>query len=160
VVALRPARFQVSRSAVIAGPPATVFPHVNELPKWKAWSPWQRLDPDAKNTFSGPESGVGSSMAWEGNNQVGSGRMTVTESATDNRVVFRLDFEKPFRATHTAEFTFAPEGAGTRVTWTMTGNNGFMGKLVSLFMNCDKMIGAQFEAGLANLDEVVRSGRS
>jgi hypothetical protein len=157
VVALQPSHFTYSRSATIAAAPAAVFPHVNDLRQWEAWSPWAKLDPKMKVTYSGPSAGVGAVSAWAGNNDVGEGSMTVTESRPSELVRFRLDFVKPFAATNTAEFTFKPEGNGTVVTWSMSGENNFVCKAVGLFMNCDKMIGAEFEKGLADLKKVVEA---
>ncbi|MBI3191328.1 MAG: SRPBCC family protein [Pedosphaera parvula] len=157
VVAMQPSEFRVARSATIAAPPETVFSHVNELKKWEAWSPWAKLDPNAKSTFSGPPAGVGAVMAWAGNNQVGEGRMTITESRPSETVRFKLEFFKPMAGVCTAHFTFKPEGQQTTVTWTMEGTNNFIAKAISLFMNCDKMVGGQFEKGLASMKAVVET---
>ena len=150
-VAARPADFKISRSATVPAAPAVVFPHVNDLHKWQAWSPWAKLDPNAKNTYEGPPEGVGASFAWDGNRNVGAGKMTITESKANELVRFRLDFEKPMKGTNIAEFTFQAQDKGTVVTWTMTGKYGFMGKLFDMIINCEKMVGAQFEKGLADL---------
>jgi uncharacterized protein YndB with AHSA1/START domain len=152
IVALQPADFRVVRSATIAAAPAAVFAQVNDMHKWQTWSPWAKLDPAAKNTFEGPPAGTGATFAWAGNSAVGEGRMTVTESRPDERVRFRLDFLKPMAATSTAEFTFKPDGKQTVVTWSMEGKNNFLAKAFCLFMNMDKMVGGQFEQGLANLN--------
>jgi uncharacterized protein YndB with AHSA1/START domain len=157
VVALQPADFRISRSASIAVPPSIVFEHINDLHKWNAWSPWARMDPNAKNTFEGPPAGVGASFAWAGNEKVGEGRMTITESQPADRVLMKLEFFKPFTATNAAEFTFKPEGNQTVVTWTMSGRSKFVGKAIGLIMNCEKMIGGQFEQGFANLKTIVES---
>ncbi len=154
VVATRPADFRVTRSTTIAALPDAVFPHVNELKKWDAWSPWAKLDPNAKNSFDGPPSGKGAAMSWAGNNDVGEGRMTIMESRANELVRFHLEFLKPMAGTSEAEFNFQPAGNQTTVTWTMTGKNSFMAKAVSLFMDCDKMVGGQFEQGLAGLKTV------
>ena len=156
-VASRPSEFSVTRSARIPAATTEVFEHVNDLHKWEAWSPWARLDPAAKNSFDGPSAGTGASMSWSGNNKVGQGKMTITESRPNGLIRFRLEFLKPFQATNTAEFTFSPEGNQTAVTWTMSGKNNFMFKAMGLFMNCDKMVGGQFEQGLANLSSVTQS---
>lgn len=158
IVSLRPSDFRVTRTGRINAPIGVVFENVNDLHKWEAWSPWAKLDPNAKNTYDGPISGTGASMAWVGNNKVGEGRMTITDSRPGEKVQFRLEFFKPFKATHTAEFTFKSEGEQTTVTWSMFGKNNFMGKAIGLFMNCDKMIGSQFEQGLANLNSVSQPG--
>jgi hypothetical protein len=151
VVARQPSQFRVVRGAVIPCPPTVVFPHVADLQKWQAWSPWAKLDPNSKISFDGPPNRVGSSFTWAGNDQVGEGRMTILESKPNELVRFRLDFEKPFKATNEAVFTFHPEGPGTAVEWSMSGTKNFLFKAVGLFMNRDKMVGSQFEDGLANL---------
>jgi uncharacterized protein YndB with AHSA1/START domain len=157
VVASRHTDFRISRSASIAAPPDIVFEHFNDLHKWNAWSPWARMDPNARQTFAGPPAGVGASYAWAGNKKVGEGRMTITEAQPAERVLMRLEFFKPFTATHITEFTFKPEGDQTAATWSMTGKNSFVGKAITLIMNCDKMIGGQFEQGFANLKSIVES---
>lgn len=157
VVATRPEDFRISRAAIIAAPPGVVFEQVNTLRNWHEWSPWAKLDPNATETFEGPPAGVGSSFSWAGNSKVGAGKMTVLESKPNALVRFQLEFLKPFKATNTAEFTFGPEGAQTRVTWTMTGKNNFAAKAFSMFMDCDKMVGGDFEKGLAQLNSVCQS---
>jgi uncharacterized protein YndB with AHSA1/START domain len=158
VVALQPSDFRILRSAVIGAPPAAVFPHVNDLHLWEEWSPWAKLDPNAKSTFDGPPAGIGASMAWAGNNKVGEGRMTITESRPNDLIRFRLDFFKPMKATNDSEFTFKPQGNQTAVTWSMSGKNNFMGKAFGLIVNCDRMIGSKFEKGLAQLNTVATAG--
>jgi hypothetical protein len=158
-IAARPSEFRTTRSAKIAAPPSAVFAQVNDLRRWDAWSPWARLDPDCKNTYAGPPAGKGAKFHWAGNSQVGEGRMEIIESRPSDLVRLRLDFLKPFKATNTAEFTFKPDGGQTNVTWSMFGTNNFMFKAMGLFMNCDKMVGGQFEQGLANMkSEVEKSG--
>src|SRR5439155_24076560 len=139
-----------SRSAKIAALPSAVFAQVNDYHNWDAWSPWAKLDPDAKVTFEGPTSGAGSTFTWSGNDKVGAGRQTIVESVPDELVRIKLEFEKPFKATNTAEFTFKPDGEQTLVTWTMFGQNNFMGKTFSLISDCDKMVGSEFEKVLAS----------
>jgi uncharacterized protein YndB with AHSA1/START domain len=151
----QPNRFSVTRTTTINASPETIFPHVNDLQLWGAWSPWARLDPTAKYTFEGLTSGTGAKTSWEGNRKVGAGSMAITDSRPYETIKFRLDFLKPMKASNTAEFTFKPQGSQTLVSWTMSGDNNFMSKLVSLFMNCEKMVGDQFDQGLANLKEVV-----
>jgi uncharacterized protein YndB with AHSA1/START domain len=155
VVLTRPDNFKVERSATIPAPPAAVFAQVNDLHKWKEWSPWAKLDPNAKETFSGPEAGKGASFAWSGNSEVGEGSMTITDSRPNELVAFNLVFVKPFAGTSTAEFTFKPEGDQTNVTWAMSGRNNFIAKAIGLFMDCDKMVGGQFEQGFTNLKAAV-----
>jgi len=151
VIAGQPDEFTVTRSANISAPPEKIFAHVNDLHQWEAWSPWAKLDPNSKSTFSGADAGAGAVMAWAGNNQVGVGQMTITESKAGESIRFRLEFQKPMRATNTAEFTFRPAGNQTLVTWSMRGESNFMGKIFGLFMDCDQMVGGQFEKGLASL---------
>lgn len=157
VVALQPSEFSVSRSATIAAAPAAIFPHVNEPRKWEAWNPWGKLDRAMKLTYDGPPAGVGAAYAWAGNNDVGEGRMTVTESQANERIRFRLEFFKPMAGVCDTVFTFQPDSNGTAVTWTMSGKNNFLAKVMCLFMSMDKMIGGQFEQGLATLKTVAES---
>lgn len=158
IVAGQPDDFKVTRSATISARPDGVFPQVNELKKWEAWSPWAKLDPNAKSTFEGPAAGAGAAMLWSGNNKVGQGKMTITESEPSHLIRLRLEFLRPFKATNTAEFRFAPEGGRTLVSWSMLGRNNLMSKVFSLLMDCDKMVGRDFEKGLASLKGVAESG--
>jgi hypothetical protein len=154
-IATRPAEFTVTRSAQFAAPAPTVFAQVNELRKWKAWSPWAKKDPQAKETYVGPAAGAGASMAWAGNREVGEGRMTIVESRPAELVRFKLEFFKPFAATNDAEFAFRPAGGGTEVTWTMRGRNNFIGKAMCLVFDMDRMVGGDFEKGLAVIRDIV-----
>jgi len=158
IIASQPPAFRITRSATIAAPPEAVFPQVNDLRKWEAWSPWAKMDPDCKMTFEGPAAGTGASYAWAGNNKVGEGHMLITESKPAELILMKLDFLKPMKATNVTEFTFKPEGGRTVVTWTMSGTNNFMGKAFGLIVNCDKMIGGQFEKGLADMKALVEAG--
>lgn len=151
VVAMQPADFRVSRSTSVGAPPAEAFDQVNDFRRWEAWSPWAKLDPQMKTTYSGAQSGAGSVYEWAGNDEVGEGRMTILESKPGELVSIKLEFLKPFEATNTAEFTFKSEGESTLVTWSMFGKNGFMGKAIHLFMDMDEMVGGDFEKGLAQL---------
>jgi uncharacterized protein YndB with AHSA1/START domain len=160
VVAMQPAAFRVVRTASIAAPPAAVFERVNDLHAWQAWSPWQKLDPAMTQTYDGPQAGAGAGMAWSGNNKVGQGRMTITDSRPDDLVRLRLEFLRPFKATNTAEFTFQPQAGQTLVTWAMTGERNFVFKAFGLFMNMDKLIGRDFEHGLAQLKSVTEAAGS
>ncbi len=157
IVATRPSDFRVTRSDAIAAPAEQVFPQVNELRNWEAWKPWGKMDPNCKMTYEGPPAGVGASYAWAGNNKVGEGRKTITESQPNELVRFRLEFAKPMKATNTAEFTFKPDGDQTVVTWTMSGKNNFIGKAFGLVVNCDKMVGDQFEKGLAQMKSLAEA---
>jgi uncharacterized protein YndB with AHSA1/START domain/uncharacterized membrane protein YphA (DoxX/SURF4 family) len=157
-VALQPSTFRVTRSATIAAPPSQVFDQVNDLHNWQAWSPWAKLDPAAKNTFDGPSAGVGASFAWSGNNQVGEGRMTITESRPNELIRIKLDFVRPFTGTNTAEFTFKPHAAAqTDVTWSIFGDRDVPSKIFCLFVNMDQMLGGEFEKGLAELKTIAEA---
>jgi len=157
VVATRPSTFKIERSLVVAAPPAIVFAQVNDFNLWAAWSPWEAMDPTMKRTHSGAPSGVGAVYDWSGNDKVGEGRMTITESRPGEAVGIKLEFIKPMQATNDTVFTFKAEGEGTQVNWAMSGNNNFMAKAFSLFMNMDDMIGKDFEKGLASMKTVAEA---
>jgi hypothetical protein len=157
IVALQPSEFRVARSTTVSAPPAAVFAQVNDFHNWEAWSPWAKLDPAAKVTFEGPSAGEGAIFRWVGNEEVGEGSMMITESRPSDLVRIKLEFLKPFAAINTAEFTFKPEGNRTAVTWSMFGTNNFIAKAFCLFMNMDKMVGGQFEKGLASMKSVTQA---
>lgn len=157
VVALLPADYRITRAATISAPPAVVFEQVNDFHKWYDWSPWAKLDPAAKNTFDGAPSGVGAIFSWSGNDKVGEGKMTLTESHPDDLIRIKLDFVKPYENSANTEISFKPEGNQTLVTWSMSGKNNFFGRAVCVFMNMDKMLGADFEKGLAQLKTVAEA---
>ena len=150
VAASRPDSFRVERSTVIQAAPDKVFPLINDFHRWAEWSPWEGRDPAMKKTFGGAAAGPGAVYEWEGNAKVGKGRMELLESS-HSKIAIKLDFEKPFEGHNTAEYTMEPAGGGTRVTWAMFGPQIFMGKLMGLFFSMDRMIGRDFEAGLAKL---------
>jgi hypothetical protein len=154
IVALQPSGFRIARSAAITAPPAVVFAQVNNLHKWEGWSPWMKLDPGAKQAYEGPGEGTGAVFRWAGNAKVGEGSMTITASRPAELVTLRLDFLKPFAATNVAEFAFKPDGSRTAVTWSMTGKKSFIPKMFCMFMSMDRMVGDQFEKGLADLKSV------
>jgi uncharacterized protein YndB with AHSA1/START domain len=155
IVALRPAEFRVERSTTVRAPAAAVFGQVNDLQNWRAWSPWEKLDPALKRTYEGPPAGTGAVYAWQGNKDVGAGRMTIVESRPGELVRMRLEFYKPFAATNDVHFRFAPERDGTAVTWSMTGQNNFFAKAIALVINMDRMVGGMFEQGLSQMKAVV-----
>jgi len=157
IVALQPAEYRVVRTATISAPPATVFAQVNDFHQWEPWSPWAKLDPAAKNTFEGPPAGVGAVFMWAGNDKVGEGRMTLTESHPNDLIRIKLDFIKPFASTCTTEFVFKPEGDHTTVAWTMSGHKNFISKAFCMFMNMDKMVGGDFERGLRQMKSAVEA---
>jgi hypothetical protein len=154
LVVTRPADFHVERSATLAASPASLFEHVNNHRKFTVWNPFMKLDPNVKNTYTGPESGVGAVCSWEGNSNVGAGSCTIIESKPAELVRCRMDWKRPMEGTATVDFTFKPQGDKTVVTWAMYGKNNLIGKTMSLFMDCDKMCGPQFEKGLADLGMV------
>jgi hypothetical protein len=154
-VATRPAEFRVTRTASFAAPAPAVFAQVNELRKWEAWSPWAKKDPQMKQSYEGPAAGAGAVTSWVGNKDVGEGRMSIVESRPAELVRFKLEFFKPFAATNSAEFTFKEQGGRTAVSWSMSGRNNFVGKAMSVVFDFDKMIGADFEAGLASMKTIV-----
>jgi len=160
VVALQPSDFSVERSATMAAPQADVFAQVNDPHKWDAWSPWAKLDPEAKISLEGPESGQGAAMTWSGNDKVGEGKMTVVESRPNDAVKLKVDFVKPFEGTSNSEFGFKPDGDQTAVTWTMSGHHNFLEKAFCLVMNGKKMIGNDMDKGLAQLKTVAETGNS
>ncbi len=155
IVAMQPNHFRVTRSATMSAAPDVVFAQVNNFHNWEAWSPWAKLDPDAKPVFEGPESGEGAKFSWSGNDKVGAGTQTIVESKPDERIRIRLDFERPMKATDDVEFTFKPQDDKMLVTWNMSGTKNFMSKAICLFMNMDKMVGGDFEKGLASLKTIV-----
>jgi Polyketide cyclase / dehydrase and lipid transport len=157
VVAMQPSEFRVARSATVSAPPPAVFAQVNDFHKWEAWNPWGKIDPAMKQTYEGAPAGVGAIYTWVGNKNVGEGRMTLTESRPSDLIRIKLEFFKPFAGTNIAEFTFKPAGNQTAVTWSMAGKNNFMAKAIHLFMNMDKMIGGQFETGLAQMKSIVEA---
>jgi hypothetical protein len=156
-VALQPSTLRIERSTIVVAPPAAVFAEVNDFHNWDAWSPWAKLDPNAKATFEGPSSGEGAIFHWAGNEEVGQGRMTLVESKPDEQIKIRVDFVKPWNGTNTSEFTFKPDGPRTIVTWASSGERGFLEKAICVFMNPDKMVGGQFEKGLASLKSVAEA---
>lgn len=147
----KPDTLHVERSASIKAPPDRIFTLIANLRGWTEWSPYERKDPAMKRTHSGAPSGKGAVYEWDGNNQVGKGRMEIIEATPPSKIVIKLDFMKPFEAHNTAEFTMQPAGDATNVTWAMHGPNLFVGKVMSIFIDMDDMIGKDFEAGLANL---------
>lgn len=156
-VASRPAYFRIARKRAMKASPDAVFALIQDLRAWGQWSPWDKLDPNMTRTFEGAESGVGAKYHWVGNKQVGEGRMAVLEVAKDEKVVVDLQFIKPFPAHNKTTFTIAREGDGVVVTWLMEGNNNFMAKAFNVFVNMDKLVGADFERGLESLEGAARA---
>lgn len=156
--ATRPNTFRVQRSASIKAPPEKIFPFINDFHSWGLWSPWEKIDPALKRTFSGAPSGKGAMYAWEGNSKVGSGNMEITESSPPGKILIKLDFIKPFEGHNVTDFTLEPKGDSTEVTWLMHGPVPYIGKIMHMFINMDKMVGGQFETGLANLKAAAEQG--
>ena len=154
MAALKPDAFRVERSASIKAPPETIFAQVSDLKAWAAWSPYEKKDPAMKRTFGAVTAGKGAVYEWDGNKNVGKGRMEITEAARPSKVLIKLDFLEPFEGHNTAEFSMDGKGDATTVTWAMYGPANFVSKLMGVFFNMDKMIGADFEAGLANLKSI------
>ncbi|HEY6557730.1 MAG TPA: SRPBCC family protein [Polyangiaceae bacterium] len=157
VIATRPSTFHVERSITIQAPPSAAFAHVDDFHAWRAWSPWEKLDPTMQRTHAGAASGAGAQYAWQGNDEVGEGRMTIEKSEAPSLISIKLEFIKPFEATNTATFAFNPAPEGTKVTWGMDGQLNFVAKAAHLFMDMDSMVGKDFERGLAALKAVTES---
>ena len=153
LAAMKSDTFRVVRTASISAPSEKLFALISDFHQWRSWSPWENRDPDLKRSYSGTERGKGAIYAWDGNKNVGSGRMEILE-ASPSQVVIKLDFLKPFEAHNQAEFTLTPHAGATSVTWTMHGPAPFMSKVMQVFMNMDRMIGKDFETGLANLKTI------
>jgi uncharacterized protein YndB with AHSA1/START domain len=157
LIASRPNTYHVERSATIAAPPEVAFAAVNDFHAWDAWSPWAKLDPNMQATYDGPASGPGQKYHWTGNDKVGEGEMRIAASTPSERVLIELDFLRPFKSSDVAAFTFVPEAGGTKVTWAMDGPANFISKAMCLITPMDKMIGPDFEKGLASLKRVAEA---
>ena len=151
LAATRPDSFSVQRAAIVSAPPEKIFPLINDFRQWGNWSPYEHKDPAMKRTFSGAVRGKGAVYAWEGDKNVGKGRMEILEASAPSKIAIKLDFFTPFEAHNTAEFTMLPHEDATRVIWRMHGPVPFMARIMHLFINIDNMVGKDFEAGLANL---------
>lgn len=158
IAAFQPADFRVERSRSIAAPSIVLFDQVNDHKKFATWNPWQKMDPGSKTCYSGSDSGVGGIASWKGE-KVGEGSATITESKPGELVRQRMDWKKPMEGVSTVDFTFKADDEKTTVTWAMYGQNGFMGKLMSLFMDCETICGPEFEKGLADLEKVVTAAK-
>ncbi|MBA3891611.1 MAG: SRPBCC family protein [Gemmatimonadaceae bacterium] len=154
LAARKPDEFRVRRTARIAAPPDRIFPLINDFHAWAQWSPWEPLDPAMARTHSGAPSGPGAVYEWNGNKKVGEGRMEITDAAAPRRVAIDLDFIRPFASSNVTEFTLEPDGDGTTVTWDMRGPNAFVSKVMGVFVNMDRLIGKDFENGLASMKAV------
>jgi len=153
----KPDTFSVQRATAIHAPPEKIFPLIDDFHQWQSWSPYEVKDPDMQRTFSGAASGKGAVYAWNGNKNVGSGRMEILDAPPPNKVVIKLDFFTPFEGHNTAEFTLQPQGDTTNVTWLMHGPASFMMKVMHVFINMDNMVGKDFAVGLANLKRITEA---
>jgi uncharacterized protein YndB with AHSA1/START domain len=154
IAATKPDTFRVQRSASIAAPADKIFPHLNDFQRWPAWSPYEKKDPAMKRTFSGAATGPGAIYEWDGDKNVGKGRIEITEVSPNARLALNLDMLKPFEAHNKAEFTLQPQGSATVVTWAMHGPAPYFSKILQVFCNMDRMVGGDFETGLANLKAI------
>jgi hypothetical protein len=151
--ATRPTDFRYQRRARFTAPPRDIVPHLDDFRAWAAWSPWEKLDPAMQRTYGGPARGVGATYAWDGNKRAGAGRLEITRS-DEQGVGMTLNFTRPMRASNVVDFALTPQNGGTEVVWTMNGSNNLMGKLFCVFVDMDKMIGRDLEAGLTSLNAV------
>ena len=158
LASLQPDSFRVERSASINAPASVIFPFINDLQRWSAWSPYEKIDPAMKRTFSGAASGTGAVYAWDGNNDVGAGRMEIIAETPPSQLSIQLDFLRPMEGRNQVEFTLNEAGGVTEVTWSIQGPMPFLSKIMCLFFDMDKMIGKDYEAGLAALKKVSEAG--
>jgi uncharacterized protein YndB with AHSA1/START domain len=156
-VSTRNPHFRYERSGVINAPAEKIFPYISDFKLGALWSPYEKTDPNMKRTFSGPEAQAGSVMEFDGNSDVGSGKLEMLKVVPNESVEIKLTMLKPFYGENMIKYVLTPEGEGTRFTWIMSGNGGFMGKLMSVLIDCEKMIGGQFEQGIASLKAVVEA---
>jgi uncharacterized protein YndB with AHSA1/START domain len=157
IASQKPDSFEVKRSIDISAPSEKVYGLVDDFHAWGAWSPWDKLDPGMKRTYEGAPRGVGAVYEWSGNDKVGSGRMEITKATAPTSIELALHFLTPFEAKNTTTFAFAPQGTGTQVTWSMTGENKFIGKVMSVFMDMDALIGGDFEKGLRSMKQAAEA---
>ncbi|MBM9575861.1 SRPBCC family protein [Leptospira sp. 201903070] len=154
IASMKPDDFRYQRSISIQASPEKIFPLINDFHTWAQWSPWEKVDPSMKRTYGGPVNGVGTIYEWDGDKNIGKGRMEITNSIPSSKITIQLDFMAPFEAHNTAEFTLEKKGDSTQVTWVMFGKNQLISKIMSIFLNMDEMIGKQFETGLNNLKTI------
>jgi hypothetical protein len=159
IVSFRPSGYRIVRSVTVNASADDVFSQINDLRRYSLWNPWSKADPNMKTSFEGPPAGPGATMKWAGNRQVGEGVLKITESRPGEQVTMELTFIKPFPSTATAEFTITKAGDQTTVTWAMLGEYSFVPKAIGLFVSMDRMIGTEFEKGLAELKQIVEKPR-
>lgn len=160
IIIIQPSEYRVSRTLSMAASAPDIFAQVNDFHRWEMWSPWAKLDPAAKVSFEGPAAGKGAIFAWSGNSKVGEGKMTLVESVSDNLVRARTDFVKPFVGSSYSEFVLRPQDNGTAVSWTIIGENDFIGKAMCLVISMDKILGGEMEKGLASIKGLVEAKRT
>lgn len=151
LAAMKPDTFSVARSITVDAPPEKIFPLIDDFSKWPLWSPYEEKDPDMTRALGGAKEGLGATYAWEGDDNVGKGHMEIVESRPSDKVGIKLDFERPFEAHNRVDFTLVPQGQGTLVTWDMQGPTPFFAKVIHVFLDMDRMVGTDFEAGLIKL---------
>jgi uncharacterized protein YndB with AHSA1/START domain len=152
--ATKPDTFRVERATSIKAPPEKIFPLINDFDRWASWSPYEKKEPAMKRTRSGAPTGKGAVYEWDGNGEVGKGRMEITNTTPPSKITIKLDFDKPFEAHNIVDFTLEPQADGTNVKWTMRGPAPFVSKMMQVFMDMDSMVGKDFEAGLASLKAI------
>lgn len=152
--------YNVERSVTIEAPPARIYDQIANFHNWTNWSPWEDRDPELRRTYSGAESGTGATYGWSGNRKAGQGRMEITDATEPERVQIELVFEKPWKARNDTLFTIAPQGSGSRVTWSLTGKNTLMTKVMGIFKTMDKFLGPDFDKGLARLKATTEKAAS
>jgi hypothetical protein len=157
LAARKPDTFQVKRSATINAPPERIYPLIADFHRWREWSPYETKDPNMKRTYGAVASGKGATYGWDGDKTIGSGSMEITAADAPGKVALKLDFTRPFEAHNTVDFTLAPQGDASVVTWDMRGPAPFFAKIIHVFFNMDKMVGGDFEAGLAKLKAVAEA---
>lgn len=156
-ISTREGKFRYERSDVIKAPPEKIFPYLIDFKRGHEWSPYEKMDTNMKKTFSGPDMAVGSTMDFDGNQDAGSGKLEILQIVPNELVQIRLTMLKPFEAVNLVEYRLTPEADGTRFTWTMSGDSGFIGKLLNFFVDCEKMVADQFSAGISNLKTLIES---
>ncbi|WP_265949643.1 SRPBCC family protein [Dechloromonas sp. A34] len=155
--ATKPDTFRVERSISIKAPAEKIFPLINDFHRWEQWSPWEKVDPALKRTYSGADSGVGAAYAWFGNKEIGQGRMEIIESTPPARLLIKIDFLAPFEAHNTVEFTLTRQGDSTVLSHAMFGPSPYLAKLMGLVFSMDKMVGDKFEEGLGSLKAIAEA---
>lgn len=155
--ATRPDTFRVERTTLVQAPPERIYPLIADFRRWTQWSPYEKLDPALKRTYSGAESGLGAIYAWDGNKDIGAGRMEIDEVTPPTKIRIKLDFFRPFESRNIAEFTMTPEGDATRLGWAMHGPANYLSKLMGTLFDMDAMVGKDFETGLATLKSLAEA---